>query len=293
MGTSLTNLPRSRPWNLPRSRCVHLSARIEDFAKRIRKTGKKWAFERRVLARRRPHLIAMGDSHTYAVAGAARLRFVRARVSLCQVGGATAQGLRNPNSRTGARRIFEQRCDRAQTWQNLVFLLGEVDCGFGIWYWAERHGTSVTSQMRRSIDSYTELLRRQIRRGFRVFVLSVPLPAIADGGAEPGGSIASVRSRIDATQRERTELTLEYNAQLSASCVEIGAIFVDATTPMLDATTGLIKHEYLGKKPFDPHLKWGKYAYLVGSALMEALAHCDSGDGSADPPQTRSVDHRL
>jgi hypothetical protein len=228
----------------------------------------RWLFDRRALARR-PHLLAVGDSHARVVWDAARLPDLRAGVKMCLVRGATAQGLHNPNSRTNALRTFQQRCEQAPTWQTLVFLLGEVDCGFVIWYRAEKYGVPVESQLQLSIGSYVEFLDRQVQAGFRTLVLSAPLPTIRDG--QDWGEVANARREVKAGQRDRTKLTLEYNARLWSACTRIGADFLDVTTPTLDPGTELIRSDYLNPDPTDHHLHPRKYAELVGPAISSAL----------------------
>jgi hypothetical protein len=195
--------------------------------------------------------------------------YLRAAVSTCLVRGATAQGLHNPNSKTDALQIFRDRCDGARTWQILVFSLGEVDCGFVIWYRVEKHGVSIESQIQRSLAGYRGLLARQLDLGFRTMVLSVPLPTIRDG--QDWGEIANARREVKATQRDRTELTLDYNVRLRSLCEEMGAEFLDVTTPTLDSATGLVHSEYLNETRTDHHLHYKKHAKLVGTALSERL----------------------
>jgi hypothetical protein len=196
------------------------------------------------------------------------------------VRGATAQGLHNPNSKTDALKLFRDRCDAARSWQILVFSLGEVDCGFVIWYRAEKHGVSIESQVQHSLTGYRGLLARQIDLGFHTMALSVPLPTIGDG--QDWGEVANARREVRAGQRDRTELTLDYNARLRSACEEVGAEFLDATTPTLDPATGLVRVEYLNEDPTDHHLHYERHAKLVGAAIGERVA-----------PIQRSVDSRL
>lgn len=177
--------------------------------------------------------------------------------------------MHNPNSKTNALALFQARCEAAHTWQTLVFLLGEVDCGFVIWYRAEKHGVSIESQMQRSLAGYVDLLAQQIEGGFRIMVLSAPLPTIRDG--QDWGEIANARREVKATQRDRTELTLEYNGRLCSACDELGARFLDVTTATLDPATGLIRDDYLNVNPVDHHLHYKKHAELVGEALNAEL----------------------
>ena len=76
----------------------------------------------------------LGDSHAvYFKAAAEAGRLGRRRASYCIVPGATAAGMRNPNSMTDALSRF--RASLAWTGPRTlhVIQLGEVDCGFVIW----------------------------------------------------------------------------------------------------------------------------------------------------------------
>lgn len=235
---------------------------------RIKGRARLWKFDQRVLTLR-PHLLAIGDSHVRVVSRAAALPDLRATVSLCMVPAATAQGLHNPNSRTNALEIFEKRCSKARTWQSLVFLLGEVDCGFVIWYRAEKYAISIESQVQRSLDAYASLLARQVHRGFRTLVLSVPLPTIQDGQA--WSKVANARREVTARQVDRTALTLEYNSRLELACSKIGATFLDVTTPTLDPKAGVLRSEYYNRDPLNHHLHPRRHAELVAPALARVL----------------------
>ncbi len=168
------------------------------------------------------------------------------------VGGATAQGLVNPNSATDALRIFQGRLDGARPPQTIMMELGEVDCGFVIWYRAETHGISVAEQLETSLGNYLGFIDRQLAAGLSVTVLSVPPPTISDG--QQWGEIANLRRAVTASQVERTALTLEYNAQLAQRCSERDVAFLDVTSGLIDASTGLVASHNLNRDPLDHHL---------------------------------------
>ena len=114
------------------------------------------------------------------------------------------------------------------------------------------------------------MLDRQLQQGFRVLVLSVPLPTIRDG--QDWGDIATARREIAASQADRTSLTLEYNERLDAACSTIGATFLEVTTPTLDPRTGLLRPEYYNESPTNHHLSFNRHAQLVAPAIASALS---------------------
>lgn len=78
-------------------------------------------------------LIALGNSHLDALKLAADLGlFLSEKNEFCIVPGATAVGLRNPNSITDTLNIFKGVVDNRDKSSYVMTHLGEVDCGFVI-----------------------------------------------------------------------------------------------------------------------------------------------------------------
>lgn len=226
-------------------------------------------FDQRAYRPRRPHILGLGDSHAQSIGRAAkRLDWPR---SILSVAGATARGLRNPDSKTNALVLFEERCARSKSWQQLVFLLGRVDCGFVIWYRAQKYGVGVEDELSYSLAAYTDLIARNVASHTKApIVLSVPPPTIRDG--EVAGEVASARREVTASQRERTDLTFEYNERLSAACDRIGARYLDVTTATIDPATRLVRDEFRHPDAGNIHLHPIKYAALIAAALADLLA---------------------
>lgn len=135
---------------------------------------RNWIFNRRIVARflGRDHLLFLGDSHV-GVLREVRVPGVWFRPYAVE--GATASGILNPTSKTESYKRFTVRLARARRWQQILLLLGEVDCGYLIWHRSERLGLSVEEQLAFTLNSYTTFISRVIGEGFsRVLVLSVP-----------------------------------------------------------------------------------------------------------------------
>jgi hypothetical protein len=195
------------------------------------------------------------------------VRLRRAWFRVYGIPGATASGILNPKSKTQSAKEFAARLDRAPRWQQVLLLLGEVDCGFLIWLRAERHGLSIEQQLSATLDSYTTFIEGVIDRGFaRVLVLSVPLPTISDSPSE-WGYVAKQRAEVSASRAERTQLTLRFNAELRKRCDGIGAVFVDATSEQLDPLSGVIDARFLRDNSRDHHLATDPYSELIGREL--------------------------
>jgi hypothetical protein len=217
---------------------------------------------------RRKHVLVIGDSHVKVVSKLMRSeafnRFFM--LDFCAVGGATAQGMINPNSKSDALNIFKERLKSARAFQHIVFQLGEVDCGFVIWYYAEKFNIEVGTQMQRSLSNYSNFLFEVKEMGFsNLHVLSAPLPTIEDG--QDWGDIAKKRSEILTTKKERTNLTILYNSELKKICYNLGIQFIDHTSSMLDVESGLIRKDYVHKNPNNHHLDASAYGRILSESF--------------------------
>lgn len=223
--------------------------------------------------RRRLVVNCLGDSHTavfksYSIRGRGVLQDVRLRVTT--VTGATAFGLSNPNSKTNAIKIFKRELNFIPKNQMLVLLLGEVDCGFLVWYRAAKYGTSVEVQMKESLRRYADLLKYASDKGLvKVAVFSVPPPTIGDGCQS--GLVANQRKSITATQLQRTHMTQKYNAELKKIVFSFGFDFIDVSDELIDSDTGLVRPELKNNDASDHHLDSSLVAPIYASGLKRFI----------------------
>lgn len=177
-------------------------------------------------------------------------------------------GLANPRSQTNAATIFSAYLlKNVRRRDQVLFCLGEVDCGFVIWYRALKHSADIEQQFELSFRNYTGLLDQARSRCAMLIVMSVPLPTIVDG--QDWGDVASARREVISSQLERTALTVRYNSLLKEYCERNGAKFMDLERETIDPLTGLVKAEYLNPDPLDHHLDREKLASLVTCKLRE------------------------
>jgi len=197
-------------------------------------------------------LTFVGDSHIQYFSEAARKGYFLPRRSLfCEVGGATAVGMTNPMTLTNAVNKYREMLATLARPSIVVVQLGEVDCGFVIWYRAEKYGETIATQMRKSIASYRQFVEELLLLGHTPIITGATLPTLRDTDT---GAVAAMRKEISATQIERTRLTLEYNEQLAKAALELGVVYLDVTRHMLDAETGVIRETYRNADPQDHHL---------------------------------------
>lgn len=204
-----------------------------------------------------------GDSHTEVfkhISEKKRLKLKRFDVTF--VGGATAQGMRNPNSKTNALQEFEDKIYTLKKSSKLIFQLGEVDTGFVIWYRAKKYNEPVEEQLMLSINSYVDFLKKIKKDGYNhIMVVSAPLPTIQDN--QDWGEVANLRKEVTATLRERTDLTLQYNKLLEEECKKHNVYFLPTDDLLLDEETKKIKSVFLNKDKNNHHLHLEAYSEVI------------------------------
>ncbi len=175
------------------------------------------------------------------------------------VGGATASGLQNPKSKTGAFDIFSTAL--AESTANMsILILGEVDTGFVIWYRAKKYGDSIDKMMNQALCNYKNLITQVAGKMRKVIVVSTPLPTIPDGNQK--GEVADLRKGITASQYERTELTLLFNKEIKSFCEKTGVRYVDLDEKSIGAN-GVVKNSLLNKDETDHHYSNEKYITML------------------------------
>lgn len=214
----------------------------------------------------------LGDSHVRYLKKAAKLGLLAPHeLSGVEVGGATAVGMRNPNAKTNALGRFRNWIREKPRTAIVVLHLGEVDCGYVIWYRADKYDEPVELQMDSSIAAYFEFVDELLDLGFRrIIITGATLPTITDD--DQVGEVVVKRSSITATQKERTELTLEYNAALRREAEARGLPYVDIDEDVLDPATGVVDERMRNPNPKDHHMNGPLAAVHWSRRLHEAVA---------------------
>lgn len=218
----------------------------------------------------RPHhdveLYFVGDSHIRMFKAAGHMGLLRQPALFLEIAGATASGLENPNSNTQAlAQILGVLVPRRPNTLPVVHL-GEVDCGFVIWWRASRYDEPVSALMDRAVRGYFELVDQLLAAGYpTVVVTSATLPTLRDGAI--GGEVANKRSEVTASLAERTALTLQFNRALAAESARRSLPFVDVSATMLDPRTGVVADSFRHKKATDHHLNPRRAARIWSKAL--------------------------
>lgn len=199
-------------------------------------------------------LIVLGDSHLDALKLAADLGLlISDENEFCIVPGATAVGLRNPNSITDAINIFRDTLVHKDTSSYVLTHLGEVDCGFVIWWRAHKYGDPVYKQFKESLTAYQNFIEEISSGGYtKVCITAASLPTIRDG--IDLGSVANKRSEIKVSLYDRTQLTLEYNSALREFANRSSVLFFDISNALLNKRENVVSDFFRNNDPTDHHL---------------------------------------
>ena len=226
---------------------------------------------RPLLKNRVVHFI--GDSHTevFWFMEFSPLYFWRIIPKIKIVHGATATGLANPNSKTNAMEQFNTYLSReVKKGDYVVFQLGEVDCGFAIWYRAEKHGISVNEQMDLAIKNYSKLIKRTMEKaGQNIIICSAVLPTIKD--KQLHGEVANLRKEITESMKSRTDLTLSFNNSLQKIAIDHEVFFLNLDNDILDKRSGTVDSAFLNTDPLDHHLNPKALSKVIYPQLIRFL----------------------
>lgn len=190
---------------------------------------------------------------------------------VCLVGGATAQGIVNPNSKTNALNIFEKKIDFTDA-NKILIMLGEVDCGFLIWVRSKRYNISVDKQINVSVNNLFEFVEKVISTqnysNKDIIICGSVLPTIKDNLNK--NMLCGARREVDTSQIERTKKTIEYNKLLKEYCQKYGYNYIDIVDEII-GTDGIVSDAYLNSDPTNHHLDNAKTYNLWLSKLKNVL----------------------
>lgn len=212
-------------------------------------------------------VLVLGDSHV-SIFSDPRLRaaFPHHAFNVVCIGGATASGLENPNSKTQSLPTFAEAVSKSAA-RTIIVQLGEVDAGFVIWYRAEKYNTEVSETLQYALTGYQRFLTSLLGE-HRVICLSAPLPTIKDGQA--WGAVANARRDVKASQLDRTRLTIRFNRGVREFCEKARVEFLDLDIESM-GKDGLVDMRLLNSDPLDHHYEPGAYLEMMIPRLRERL----------------------
>lgn len=208
-------------------------------------------------------IYAIGDSHAGVFKKIPPIK-------VCTVPGATNMGLKNPRSKTLARPQFDSFLENIKKEDNLIFLMGEVDCGFVIWYRVEKYNDTLESQMEESLSNYFSFIGSYINRCRKIIVCDAPPPTISDNKKQ-FSEVAKIRNQrlaLKVSRKKRTDLTLRYNEKIKNFCSQNSLIHIEYAKECL-GENGIVDPKWLNVDKTDHHLNDEKFVKLMKIKLKE------------------------
>jgi hypothetical protein len=202
-------------------------------------------------------ILFFGDSHANLYIKQAANKIQNdIKFDVCTVIGATAQGATNPNSKTKALSIYRKTLKKKKNknYDYFGIMLGEVDCGFVIWYRAEKYNETIQEQIMLAVGNLEEFLKKDVEKYFpndKIVVVGATLPTIKDNTDKR--FLSGARSEVNASLRERIDCTFEYNNQLQIMAARNNYLYFDITAETFDSKNYCTFQHFLNKNPNDHH----------------------------------------
>jgi hypothetical protein len=214
----------------------------------------------------------VGDSHAKIFRYIARAGLLpEAKIQCLFIRGATALGLVNPRSKTNAVVVFKKFLERRPKTNVIIVMLGEVDCGYLLFYRAARYRVPLCEELERSVANYMSFVEWVKRNGFsHVAVCSVPPPTIEDAD-QVHGPVFNARRGYQGALAERIQVTEEYNRLLKAGERRYGYHFLDLHSQLLYPKTGVLLSEFKNQNKNDHHLEEAGVAPLFSEVIRSFL----------------------
>jgi hypothetical protein len=217
-------------------------------------------------------IIVFGDSHSRVFNYINEKQLIPdVEFHLVTVSGATAQGACNPHSNTNALAKFKERLYNERKHDGVMIMLGEVDCGFVIWYRKEKYNTSIEEQLNNSVTNLFQFIDNEIRKKYateEIIVIGSNLPTLFDDRKVVGNYVANLRKHVKTSIRDRSDLTLIYNDRLKNESNKRWYKYIDIVKETIDPNTMLVDKQYLHDNENDHHLSDAKTAVFWKERIL-------------------------
>ncbi len=187
--------------------------------------------------------------------------FPRKSIHTIYVPSATALGIKNTHSKTQAHNQFLTALNK-YNYERIIITLGEVDTSYTIWRNAQQSNNSVDNVLERSLNNYKNFLKILVTYASTI-VLSAPLPTLKDN-VKCDDSITGIRSTVNISQKERTQLTVRFNQEIKTFCQDQQDIqFIDLDAVSMNKKGTVVSWLRNHKNPCDHHYNRFTYALLL------------------------------
>ena len=203
-------------------------------------------------------LLVFGDSHA-RVFGFMKTKINDIDITSFDISESTAIGCLNKKSVSGFFKKFNDFVSKSNdlnTYDNILIMLGEIDCGFLIKVMSEKRKTSIEEQLKISTDNLFEFIEKHVCRHFppeKIIICGSILSVIKDGVVWDD----NIRKRNKSTQKEKTDLTIKFNNILKDFSENKNMNYIDITDDTI-GENGLINDKWLDVDEYEHHLPSNK-----------------------------------
>lgn len=216
-------------------------------------------------------ILVLGDSHTRVFQHINKKRLMPdIKFDCLTINGVTAQGICNPNSKTNANTDFKKKLSEKKH-DEVMIMVGEVDCGFTMWYRKDKYNTSIKEQLDNAVSKLFEFIDNEIRTKYdakQITVIGANLPTLFDHITPQ----QKVRREFNGhgTLKERTKLTLMYNDSLKNESIKRRYKYIDIVKETMNQATQVVDKQYLRPNERDHHLSEDKTALFWKNAIIRS-----------------------
>jgi hypothetical protein len=192
----------------------------------------------------------IGDSHTSIFDGYTGDEYF---FDQTRVHGATARGSANPKTKTNSLELFREGLKDKKA-DKVIVGLGEVDCGYIIWWQNKFKQKSLEDALNESMDGLFKFVKEEVESIYKadeIVIMAVIPPVIEDNTNSKflEGRRAEVNPSID----ERLALTNLWNTKLAKRCKDLGYHCINMNSELLDENRR-VKKEYRNPDQWNHHL---------------------------------------
>ena len=133
-------------------------------------------------------------------------------------------------------------------------MVGEIDCGSLIWTESMKKKTTIDHQLSVSTGNLFEFIKKYVLDHFdsnKIVICGSILPTIADD--VKWGNSRNIRKGTNASQSDKTKLTIEFNNILKEFSISNNINYIDITDDII-SDSGLIDSVYLDDNELEHHL---------------------------------------
>ena len=213
-----------------------------------------------------PELMVLGDSHMKVFRSAPlNLGLWQYYINLNAVGGATASGINNENSKTRAGAKMREAIAASKAKLGVI-CIGEVDIGYAMWLKAKSKERPIEEMLEVALENYRGLLL-EMKAKMKVFCISAPLPTIGDGDIST--KIGRKRQHLGVPFKDRLDMTLRFNKSMNEFCDANDIYYLNLDEVCME--DGVVASFLQNKNPDDFHYDRTEYAKLIAPELKKVL----------------------